>query len=282
MTWRVNELFSFIHERHAIYDRRILRGLPKPWTADPILQQYRFCNAYRELDKVTVWIRENWRQPFSGDPDLWFAMLVARMYNLPATLEQIGYPINYNGAEIRRVVNRLQRAGVTVFNGAYMVRCDCQQPGKTKTDYLIEKVFNPAWKERKMLRPRAEDTLSSFHARLVNCYGLGSFMAAQVVADTKFHGVLAKATDWWTWAAPGPGSTRGMNRVTGRNIKTRWEDDYWWGTLNELGVKINVLAHTAYMPRISAQDLQNCLCEFDKYERARLGEGRPKQRYAGV
>jgi hypothetical protein len=30
---------------------------------------------------------------------------------------------------------------------------------------------------------------------------------------------------------------------------------------------------------LHAQDLQNCLCEFDKYERARLGQGVPKQIY---
>mgnify|MGYP003335523726 CR=1 FL=1 len=31
--------------------------------------------------------------------------------------------------------------------------------------------------------------------------------------------------------------------------------------------------------RLCLQDTQNVLCEFDKYERARLGQGRPKQRY---
>jgi hypothetical protein len=31
--------------------------------------------------------------------------------------------------------------------------------------------------------------------------------------------------------------------------------------------------------RLSAQDLQNCLCEFDKFERVRLGEGKPKRRF---
>jgi hypothetical protein len=37
-----------------------------------------------------------------------------------------------------------------------------------------------------------------------------------------------------------------------------------------------------YGKPMHAQDLQNCLCEFDKYERARLGEGTPKQIYKEV
>lgn len=278
---RTAELFSFIRERYAVYQRR-QRGEPKPWTRDLILQRYRFCNVYRELDEVTVWIRKNWRQPFSEDSDLWFAMLVARMYNLPATLAQIGYPVRYNGAEIRRVVNRLQRAGATVFNGAYMVRCDCQQAGKTKTDYLIEKVFNPAWKKRKTLRPRAEDTLATFHTRLMGCYGLGSFMAAQVVADTKFHGVLSKATDWWTWAAPGPGSQRGLNWVLARELNARWKPSEWYAQLQLLQTKIDPLVRETGMPRISAQDLQNCLCEYSGYCKVKYLGLRKKQLYSGT
>ena len=29
---------------------------------------------------------------------------------------------------------------------------------------------------------------------------------------------------------------------------------------------------------LRAADLENCLCEMDKFERARLGEGKPKRR----
>lgn len=32
---------------------------------------------------------------------------------------------------------------------------------------------------------------------------------------------------------------------------------------------------------LSAQDLQSCLCEFAKYEKARRGEGKPKRSFNG-
>lgn len=35
------------------------------------------------------------------------------------------------------------------------------------------------------------------------------------------------------------------------------------------------------MRRLDAQNVQNCLYEWNKYERARLGEGKPKQRLRG-
>ena len=36
------------------------------------------------------------------------------------------------------------------------------------------------------------------------------------------------------------------------------------------------------MPEPHAQDVQNMLCEYDKLQRVRLGEGRPKQLFPGA
>jgi hypothetical protein len=35
----------------------------------------------------------------------------------------------------------------------------------------------------------------------------------------------------------------------------------------------------AFMPELELHDIQFQLCEYDKYERVRLGQGRPKARY---
>ena len=34
-----------------------------------------------------------------------------------------------------------------------------------------------------------------------------------------------------------------------------------------------------HMEPIEMRDIEHCLCEFDKYERTRLGEGRPRAKY---
>ena len=51
-----SELETFwywINERQRIYDMRAA-GQAKPWTKDEILQQYKFTNAFRQLDRGTV------------------------------------------------------------------------------------------------------------------------------------------------------------------------------------------------------------------------------------
>jgi hypothetical protein len=110
----------------------------------------------------------------------------------------------------------------------------------------------------------------------------GSFMVGQMVADTKYvDPILLEADDWHTWAVSGPGSRRGLNRVTGRPLDGGWNDDVFLDTLTGLRNYVNENL-PPWMPRLHAQDLQNCLCEFDKYERVRLGQGRPRSLYRGT
>src|SRR5262245_55868575 len=87
----VDRLFAFARERHEMHVMRA-SGIGPPWTDDPILRNYRFCNVYRELDRVTKWIHVNWLLPNADDPDVWFAMCLARLLNRPDALEDLGYP----------------------------------------------------------------------------------------------------------------------------------------------------------------------------------------------
>ena len=89
---RVDDFNRFMVERHNIFIKKEINNEPYPWSTDPILTEYSFCNVYRELDKVTIWIRENWREPYADHRNLPFAMAVARQINWPDTLEEIGFP----------------------------------------------------------------------------------------------------------------------------------------------------------------------------------------------
>ena len=283
-------LVAFIKERQRIYEKR-QAGKPKPWTKDPILQQFRFSNMLRENDTVTKWIADNWREPNRACPDLWFAITVARLVNEPATLAEITFPVITvcNGTETWKrggfiqVIRKRRSKGLRAYNPAYMLTTS----GRTipKVDYHCE-MLDALWAQRKTLRPKDGDTLRSYHVLLGQMYGLSSFLAAQVIADLKYakDTPLARASDWMTFAASGPGSRRGMCRVEGRLVKewTRDNEDKWWQKLQRLREEIIPHLKGTVLFTAHAQDTQSWLCEFDKYERARLDEGVPKQRYNGV
>jgi hypothetical protein len=272
-------LLYWITEREAIRVRRA-SGAPKPWTEDPILREWSFTNVRRESDRVTRWIAENWREPHAEDPDLWFAMAVARLVNWPDTLVELGYPVPWEPDHFRAVMAAREARGETRFSSAYNI----SNGGSTapKAHHLVDKVFAPLWARRKQLRPRPEDSLHTFYGRLREMRGFGSFMAAQVVADVKYVAPLDGARDWWTFAAPGPGSKRGLNRVLCRPVDGTWrDDDTWRAALRKLHEAIAPDLERIGVGRLCASDLQNCLCEMDKMERFRLGEGKPKRRFAG-
>jgi hypothetical protein len=136
--------------------------------------------------------------------------------------------------------------------------------------------FNPLWNQREVLRPQPGDTLNSYHMTLGQLYGMGSFMAAQVVADLKYVEPLMSASDWWTFAASGPGSRRGLNRVLGLPKDNPWREDEWRLANERLRGWFN--DRWEHEP-LHGQDLNNLECEFDKWERVRLGEGRPRAKY---
>lgn len=269
---RVKDLVRFIKAREAA---RVAKEAGKPYTGDAIVATYRFCNMHREDDRVTRWIADNWRDPNKDDPHLWFAMCVARMgLNSIDSMADLEYPVPWRPKQFLAMVKRRIEKGLKIYGPAYMIATP--NWSGPKHNFLVERLLGPLWDQRKTLAPQLGDTLQSFHGRLHAVLNVGSFTAAQVVADMKYVAPLSEASDWAEWAAPGPGSRRGLNRVCLRHIDTPWKDQDWLATLQRLRKAVKSL-----MPKfeLHAQDLQNCLCEFDKYERARLGEGKPKQIY---
>eukprot|EP01116_Phalansterium_solitarium_P008421 TRINITY_DN22337_c0_g1_i1.p1 TRINITY_DN22337_c0_g1~~TRINITY_DN22337_c0_g1_i1.p1 ORF type:complete len:817 (+),score=114.19 TRINITY_DN22337_c0_g1_i1:126-2576(+) len=55
----LKQFFWFANERHSIYHRRFVQKLPREeWTTDEVLKSHKFLNVYRELDRGTLYFRE--------------------------------------------------------------------------------------------------------------------------------------------------------------------------------------------------------------------------------
>lgn len=264
----VKAFIDFIIERHAVYLKKTA-GSSRPWTTDPILQKYKFCNVYRELDRTTVWIAEHWRKPHEEDPDLWFAMLVARLINWPPTLNELGYPVPWNPKYFAKIINARKARGEKIYSNAYMLTTSGEAIDKTA---LNLRRFTALWKDREEMRPIPTECLWLYWEHLCDQHGIGSFIAAQIIADMKYARPFLQAPDWWTFAAPGPGSRRGMNRllvggtVEAKALNKQLPFTVWTKHLCELRDVVNSALPKTMGP-LHAQDLQNCLCEFDKYQR---------------
>jgi|SRR5215831_5026680 len=265
-------LIYWINERDHIRQLK-LKGKPRPWTDDDILDMFKFCNVRREDDRVTRWIEDNWRGPYRDDPRIWFAMAVARMINWPPTLKTIGYPRKWDPDKVRAKMNRMRDNGEQVFTGAYMIT----NAGQTmsKVDTVVYMLTNLHKQEQ---HPERDMSLAIAHEMLMSGKhnGMGSFMAGQVIADCKYTDLLERAPDWWDWCAPGPGSQRGLSRIMGKGDDfQRFRQADFIERLKQLRKEIQ---HEIKI-KLCLQDMQSCLCEFDKFERTLWGEGRPRSIY---
>tara|TARA_R100000773_G_scaffold14396_3_gene13162 strand:+ start:418 stop:1251 length:834 start_codon:yes stop_codon:yes gene_type:complete len=258
---------NYMIERHSIYERRA-EGQPYPWTEDPILNEYSFCNVYRELDRVTIWIRENWREPYADHPNLPFAMAMARQINWPDTLEEIGFPEHWNPERIKAIMQGRLNRKEKVYTGAYMLTGTL---GGTKVEQTIDKILTPLYE----MPPRIiSNSLEETWKRYLPYPGFSGFMAYEVVTDLRHTKYLENAEDIMTWANPGPGAKRGLNRIHGRELEKSIPKAQLISEMKEL----LDLCNMAPLP-LEMRDIEHCLCEFDKYERVRLGQGKPRAKY---
>jgi hypothetical protein len=295
----VKRFFDFCNERHAIYLRR-QRGDTWPWTDDEILQKYKFTNIYRELDAGTIWLREHIREPYADDAELFFNIAMYRRYNRIECAEFLGYIHSYSALDTEADVEEYKRDGGKVFTSAYMTCAGIRDADGTLSKSKVHQIFyigfGELWDRRHDAEPQPGDSLESAFNRLLAAHipSFGPFIAYEVVSDLRWTRYLENAPDILTWANTGPGAARGIGRILGYDVK--WHQDRY--TYEEfvaqrslyqnhdlmlemmqklLHISPNYLAD--WMPPFEMREIEHSLCEFDKYERARLGEGRPKQQF---
>ena len=269
---RVRLYFATARERYAVYLRRS-QGQRPPWTKDPILINYRFCNVYRELDKVTRWLHDNWREPYRDHPNLVFSMALARLINWPPTLEAIGFPKRWSPGHAVRVINKRQEAGVKAYTGAYLL--GAIPKGANKAEYLVNSVLTPLYKALRTaeLPSRLETAWYYFKS----FQGIGDFLAYEIVSDLRHTHYLRDAPDILTWANAGPGALRGLTRLWGFQPKTQRLIGYNFPKERANEAMQMLLTESRKqlpdMPLWEMREVEHHLCEFDKYLRIKEGQG---------
>lgn len=275
------DLFWYwVCERHTIYLRSKVSKLPKPWTDDPIFQDYKFTNVFRQLDTGTIWLTEHFLKPhwMASLELLAFNICWYRMFNWVGTGEKLGWRKDWPVDEIISILKRCMMKGQQVFTGAHIIH---SEPGEPKIDSITD-VCRHIFDARHEIVEVARDTrsLEATYTELKKHRHVGSFLAYEMVSDMRWTRLLKDAIDINTWANPGPGAMRGLTRLqmpatekTGvDSMRTLLAEQYlplakFWTGFNT--------------PVLEMRDIEHSLCEFDKYSRVKFGEGKPRGRYPG-
>lgn len=271
-----DEFVYWIREREKIRNLKE-SGAPKPWSKDKTFQETYFCNVRREDDRVTRYIRANW----TDTNRIYSDMTLCRLLNRIETLDNIPVPSlmsSYQDWALAAddILHTMSGNGEQIWSGAYIVSTNGRS--MSKIDYAIDLVSQVMELESVL---QCINTCQGAHIALMKIKGLGSFLAAQIVADVKNTkgSPLYEAQDKFLFSAHGPGSLRGLAWLFQKDKVSPKDYDNLIGLAYEI-VEFHCDSEDFFM-RFDYQDLQNCLCEFDKYMRVSTGVGRSKRKYEG-
>lgn len=278
-------LLYFVWEREVI---RIVksRGAERPWTKDPVLEKYKFTNIRRRDDRVSRWIIDNVIAPNEQRQDLWFILLITRLINWPPTLQHLiekdilfRSAGDFNPVQFSDAVESFKATGGKVYSGAYMVYPTKMDPGGVKSLAIARHIILPALDigyEIDHVLFTDEPKIEDFVRELSDSFGISTFMAGQVAADLTYCPQLGEAVDLYTYAPIGPGSSRGLNYLLNRAPNAGWTTE----TFNRELIKIREqIIKQVGITDLTLHDVQNIMCEYSKYCRTVLGEGKPKTTY---
>jgi hypothetical protein len=277
----VERFFEFICKREALRLRKET-GAPWPWSDDEILNTYKFTNVKREHDRTTRWMRHNWTGPNERRPagEIIFNCALFRYFGTWEFAEAVGWQRRWEPRELISIARRRSALGQRVFTGAYIIPTLGHRGPKSEA--VAQLVLTPLWKAREELGRVAVQSQSwratAEQMRRLPGFGGTGFMTKEVLQDTMHTPVLSGAIDRNTWCPAGPGARRGLNRLSERELRTLVPEAQLLAEMLSLFERGSDVV-PSWMPALELHDIQFQLCEFDKYERVRTGQGRPRSKY---
>jgi hypothetical protein len=272
--------WRFAAERQEILHRR-LRRQHGPWTKDPILGRYKFCNTYRAADRVSQYLIGHVinGQDACALPaeDTFMRIILFRLFSKEATWQALEHATGgvrvatLQPDKLARTLARL-REHQAIYTAAFILCAHDAYGHSSKHRNHLELV-------KRMFRPRAlgrdlgrAQSMKEVYEALTAWPMIGPFMGYQLAIDLNYSEHLDFSEDEFTM--PGPGALRGLRKVFSdfgghtpsqliMRMVERQEAEF-----DRLGLRFRTLSGR----RLHAIDCQGLFCETDKYSRAAFPE----------
>jgi hypothetical protein len=283
--------WRFAAERQEIFFRR-MAGAPPPWTADPILREFKFTNAYRASDRVSQYLIK--RVIYGGDQDpgrLIFRILMFKMFNRIETWELLEESLGgvsfaaYDFDRYDSVLTKAMAAGTRIYSAAYIMPSG-ERNGESKKhrDHLrlIERMIRDGLAAQLQ---RCKSMEQGF--QILKSYPMvGDFLAYQFITDINY----STLTDFseMEFTVPGPGARDGIHKcfdsigqLSPADVIRMMAD-----IQEEQFVRLGLRFRPLWGRPLHLVDCQNLFCEVSKYSRCAhpdvgglTGRTRIKQKY---
>lgn len=277
----LDRFLYFVHERHHVWCRR-MQGYSAPYTDDRQLASLSFCNVYRVLDRgsqqMVRWLNSDEMMHASFSDVLILCWLYRRTNNTDGwfrAVTRFGLP-KYDNWE--QWLDEVQKSDIQIVSGVPYNVCNGGRRGIPILSTLSGRTRIAI--DSGMMPTSANGSHVLAIEQMSEAPGMGEFLAQQIWTDVGYS--VYGSENWENFFVfSGPGSRRGLSWLTGydwslsssarsrlafsetvrrlRNIISRRDDTVRLSTPKDP------------QRQLSLMDVQNCLCEFDKWMRCRNG-----------
>ncbi len=273
-----NTYWKFATLRQEVFYNRLL-GRERPWTNDPIINEYKFCNVYRASDRVSQYaIRDVIYSGSQNEEEVIFRILLFKIFNKIETweylVEELG-EIKLSNFKIEKYGDLLEKRiskKIPIYSNAY-ISCATKAYGFHRKHMNHLMLIHKMMFEDKITNSIAKAKIFSDVFKILRQYPLiGDFMAYQLMTDINYSEVINFNENDFTIV--GPGSMRGINKCfENRGGKSyeyiiKWMVDNQEKEFEKLGLNFKTL----WGRNLHCIDCQGLFCEVDKYSRVAFPE----------
>ncbi|MGV1804602.1 nucleotide kinase domain-containing protein [Agrobacterium vitis] len=292
----VYELYwTFASRRQSAFEAR-LAGQSQPWTLDPILQVYKFCNVFRAADRVSQFMIKDvayGQDPETTARDRVFQITAFRTFSNIATWESVtsflgGAPRldHLRSGEFEQALDRVKAQNGGLYTGAFILCANkafgFDEKHRNHVALFKHMFLDHACAERVLQAPSLEAVVELLQGFPL----MGPFMAYQTAIDLNYSELLDFSENDYTQA--GPGALRGLKKAFTNLGDYSPADTILWMVdrqdeeFRRLGLPFKGL----FGRRLHGIDCQGLFCELDKYCREAVPEltsarSRIKAKYSG-
>lgn len=287
--------WRFAAERQRIFFKRLGRSNSQVFTDDPILQIYKFTNAYRASDRVSQYLIKNiiyGPKRSSSGTEVFFRILLFKFFNKIETWEYLERTIgpvtfeNYNFEKYDNfLTDHIENRG-PIYSAAYIMPSVGRKFGFRYKHQNHLKLLEWMIEEGFVTNIKKSNSMSEGYNLLLSAPSIGPFLAYQFITDLNYS-ELSNYSET-EFVVPGPGAIDGISKcfVNAKDVDPKKIIKFMMENQDFYFSKLGEDFENLWGRKLQLIDCQNLFCEISKYSRVAFpnisgvsGRARIKQKF---
>ncbi|MHC1716380.1 MAG: nucleotide kinase domain-containing protein [Candidatus Dojkabacteria bacterium] len=264
-------MIEFSNERMNIWKKKT-NELKPPYTSNSILNKYRFCNIYRELDRQTIFYHSLLKEYTRNFP-LWLLnMMFCRFICNADTILRIGL-LNFDKKHNQKIHSKLLALPSPKYGNAYIFPISAIQSSKYNTREKLFCYYLPSIVPSiaKVIEKFDDISVVSALEKILPLFGFNlKFHWTEVLIDIAYQ--YPQYVNLYKRFPIGPGSKPTMKKLN----KEKDGEDVCLNLVHTVPSNFNYLTMNNIPIYLSAENWEGIGCEYRKYTNLKNGFGRKR------